>query len=116
MLCAPARGRKDDGPERESGEGSGVAAGVSDPRSHLYLKDVQAHRPAERSRWADAIRAQEEAGAPVAGIWRLFAWKPALAVHLGRLAQEVLRGPSPLPPGFREMIAAFTSARNQCLF
>jgi hypothetical protein len=82
----------------------------------LFLKEILAHRSETRSRWADAIRAQEAAGAPVAGIWRLFAWKPDVAEHLSRLAQAVLRGPSPLPPGFRELIAAFTSARNRCLF
>jgi hypothetical protein len=82
----------------------------------LYWKQIAAHRSEARSRYADAIRASEAAGQPVAGIWRLFAWKPAVAQHLSGLAQEVLRGPSPLSPGFRELIAAFTSARNQCLF
>jgi len=28
----------------------------------------------------------------------------------------VMRGPSPLPPGVRELIAAFTSRRNDCPF
>jgi AhpD family alkylhydroperoxidase len=28
----------------------------------------------------------------------------------------VMRGPSPLPPWQRELIAAFTSKLNQCLF
>jgi len=28
----------------------------------------------------------------------------------------VMRGPSPLSPGLRELIAAFTSRRNDCLF
>jgi len=28
----------------------------------------------------------------------------------------VMRGPSPLSPGMRELIAAFTSARNHCPF
>jgi hypothetical protein len=82
----------------------------------LFLKEILAHRPEVRSRYADAIRASEAAGVPVAGIWRLFAWKPAVAEHLSRLTHEVLRGPSPFPPGFRELIAAFTSARNRCLF
>jgi hypothetical protein len=82
----------------------------------MFLKDVEGRPPEGASRWADAIRHAEAAGAPVAGIWRLFAWRPALAEPLSRLAQEVLRGPSPLSPGFREMIAAFVSARNHCLF
>ena len=82
----------------------------------MFLRDVEARPPEGRNRWADAIRAAEAGGAPVAGIWRLFAWRPALADPLSRLAQEVLRGPSALAPGFREMIAAFVSARNRCLF
>jgi hypothetical protein len=82
----------------------------------MHLKDVEKHRPAPDTRWAAALAAAEAAGTPVAGIWRLFAWKPAMAVHLGGLAHEVLRGPSKLSPGFRELIAAFVSARNRCLF
>ena len=35
---------------------------------------------------------------------------------ISKLVQEVLRGPSPLEPGQREMIAAYTSARNDCTF
>jgi alkylhydroperoxidase family enzyme len=82
----------------------------------MFLKDVLAHRPTDRNRYAEGIRAAEAQGQHVPGIWRLFAWRPALAEHLGRLTQEVLRGPSSLSPGFRELIAAFTSARNHCLF
>ena len=82
----------------------------------MFLKDIEANRPTEKSRYADGIRASEAAGTPVAGIWRLFAWKPALAEPLSRFVQEVLRGPSPLPPGFRELIAAFVSSRNHCVF
>ena len=37
-------------------------------------------------------------------------------VHLERFTHEVMRGPSPLPPGQRELIAALTSKLNQCLF
>lgn len=82
----------------------------------MFLRDLLDHRPQERNRYADSIRAAEAAGQPVPGIWRLFAWRPALGDHLGKLTQEVLRGPSPLSPGQRELIAAFTSARNHCLF
>lgn len=82
----------------------------------MFLKDVEANLPEGRNRYADSIRASEAAGTPVAGIWRLFAWRPALAEHLSRFVQETMRGASPLSPGFRELIAAFTSARNRCLF
>jgi uncharacterized peroxidase-related enzyme len=46
----------------------------------------------------------------------LSAYKPAMTDHLSRFTQELMRGPSPLSPGQRELIAAFTSNRNQCLF
>ena len=82
----------------------------------MFLKDLLAHRPTERSRFADGIAAAEKTGDHVPGIWRLFAWKPALAAPLGQMAQEILRGPSALAPGFRETIAAFVSTRNHCLF
>ncbi len=49
-------------------------------------------------------------------IFHLFAFKPAAARHLMRFTQEVMRGPSPLSAGWRELIAAFTSARNRCPF
>jgi hypothetical protein len=83
----------------------------------MFLKDVLAYRPSERNRWSDAIRQAEQAGAEyVPGIWRLFAWRPDVAAPLSQLAQAVLRGPSPLSPGFRELLAATVSSRNRCLF
>lgn len=84
--------------------------------SRLFLAALHDVRPDVRHRTAEGIRANEAAGLPVPGIWRLFAHRPALADRLGALAQEVLRGPSPLSPGFRELIAAFVSSRNHCLF
>ena len=41
---------------------------------------------------------------------------PAAARHLASFMQEVMRGPSALSPGQRETIAAWTSARNGCVF
>lgn len=49
-------------------------------------------------------------------IWHLFAYLPSATVHLARFTQEILRGPSPLSPGIRELIAAYTSKRNDCPF
>jgi hypothetical protein len=46
----------------------------------------------------------------------LFAFKPDRTQFLSRFTQGVMRGPSPLSPGLRELIAAFTSKRNDCLF
>jgi alkylhydroperoxidase family enzyme len=49
-------------------------------------------------------------------IMHLFAFKMDRTEHLARFTQGVMRGPSPLPPGIRELIAAFTSRRNECPF
>lgn len=41
---------------------------------------------------------------------------PETAKHLNGLAQELLRGPSTLTPGERELIAAYVSSENDCFF
>lgn len=80
----------------------------------IFLPDVEA---ASRERPAGyPIREMEGAGFPVPGIMRLLAFKPEMTQHLDRFTQEAMRAPSPLPPGMRELIAAFTSRGNQCVF
>lgn len=54
------------------------------------------------------------AGIPVPQIMHLFAFKPTRTEHLARVTPDVMRGPSPLLPGERELIAALTSTLNQC--
>jgi len=44
-------------------------------------------------------------------IMHLFAYKPEVTRGLEEFTQAVMRGPSPLSPGLRELIAAFTSRR-----
>jgi len=55
-------------------------------------------------------------GPEIPEILHLFAFKPAVGAALERLTQAVMRGPSPLSPGLRELIAAFTSQQNRCPF
>ncbi len=62
------------------------------------------------------IEMMRKSGAAVPPIFYLFAFKPAATGHLSRFTQEVMRGPSPLSPGIRELIAAFTSYENHCPF
>jgi uncharacterized peroxidase-related enzyme len=50
------------------------------------------------------------------GITGGFAFRPATAGPLRELAEVLLRGPSTLTSGEREMIAAFVSAGNDCDF
>ncbi|MET9338985.1 peroxidase-related enzyme [Nonomuraea sp. NPDC003804] len=50
------------------------------------------------------------------GILSLFAFRPETARPLSELAEVLLRGPSTLTRGERELIAAYVSALNDCQF
>ncbi|WP_372634896.1 carboxymuconolactone decarboxylase family protein [Fodinibius sp.] len=50
------------------------------------------------------------------GIVGLFHFRPDTAKPLCELAETLLRGPSPLSSGEREMIASYVSYRNNCHF
>ena len=80
----------------------------------MFLKDVESHDGGGPR--AEAIKQMRAAGVPVPQIMHLFAFKPERTKHLERFTQDVMRGPSPLLPGQRELIAALTSKLNQCLF
>ena len=80
----------------------------------MYLPDVE--HAARDGPFAERIAAVQAQGLPVPQIWHLFAFKPDVTGHLAAFTQEVMRGPSPLSAGFRELIAAFTSRRNDCPF
>lgn len=80
----------------------------------MYLPAVEAHEPTgPRKEMFDRLRA---AKSPIPQIQHLFAFKPDRTEFLSRFTQGVMRGPSPLSPGIRELIAAFTSRRNDCPF
>ena len=80
----------------------------------MFLPDVE-NNP-KPSAWADSIRALQADGKEYPQIWHLFAFQPDATQHLARFTQEVMRGPAPISPGMRELIAAFTSVGNQCPF
>jgi uncharacterized peroxidase-related enzyme len=50
------------------------------------------------------------------GIVGLLAFKPETAATISAFTQQLLRGPSSLTPGERELIAAVVSRRNECQF
>ena len=80
----------------------------------MFLRDVEQHEdPGPRGH---TIQEMKAAGIPVPQILHLFAYKPGRTRHLAAFTQEVMRGESPLTPGQRELIAAFTSERNHCPF
>jgi len=66
--------------------------------------------------YQDAIRALQAAAGEYPQIWHLFAYRPSATEHLARFTQEIMRGPAPISPGIRELIAAYTSYRNDCPF
>ena len=80
----------------------------------MFLPDVEANP--QPSGYRDAITQMQGAGAEYPQIWHLFAYLPEATEHLARFTQAVLRGPAPIAPGMRELIAAHTSKRNDCPF
>lgn len=80
----------------------------------MFLEEVEDKKV--EGEIGERMKAMREAGAPVPQIWHLFAFKPKVTTHLAQFTQEVMRGPSPLSAGMRELIAAFTSRRNECPF
>ena len=81
---------------------------------NMFLHDVERHEdPGPRG---DAIRAMRSEGLEVPQILHLLAYKTDRTEHLARFTQAVMRGPGPLEPGMRELIAAYTSVRNHCPF
>jgi alkylhydroperoxidase family enzyme len=80
----------------------------------MYLTGVEQHDG--EGRYADTIRQLRGLAVPVPQIMHLFAFKPDRTEHLAEFTHGVMRGPSPLAPGLRELIAAFTSRRNACPF
>jgi hypothetical protein len=81
----------------------------------MFLPGIEKN-PSASGPCARQIKAMQAAGVEVPQILHLFAFKPELGVHLERFAEAAMRGPSPLSAGQRELIAAFTSKRNQCPF
>jgi uncharacterized peroxidase-related enzyme len=80
----------------------------------MFLPEVQGNP--QPSRYLDLIRTCQNTGRETWNIWYLFAFRPEATQHLARFTQEILRGPSPLSPALRELIAAYTSRLNECEF
>ena len=80
----------------------------------MFLPEVE--RNPKPSGQADVIRLMQTTNAEYPQILHLFAYKPEATQHLTRFTREVMRGDSSLSDGFRELIAAYTSAENHCLF
>jgi alkylhydroperoxidase family enzyme len=81
----------------------------------MFLPEVEG-KPDPKSAYVPMIEQLKALGAPVSQIFYLFAFKPDRTRFLEGFTQGVMRGPSPLSPGLRELIAAFTSRQNDCPF
>ena len=84
------------------------------PMEPMFLRDVEAAE--SRSPFTDLIRIARGDGVEYPQIWHMFAFKPEATKHLERFTQAIMREPGPISPGLRELIAAYTSARNECPF
>lgn len=80
----------------------------------MYLKEIES-RPAEGMSGI-ALNKLRDDGEAIPEILHLFRFKTRNTNHLVRFTEEVMRGPSPLSPGLRELIGAFFSKKNQCSF
>jgi hypothetical protein len=81
----------------------------------MFLRDVEQNL--QPSPHTDLIRMMHANGAEYPQIWHLFAFQPDATGHLGKFTHEIMRGEAaPISPGMRELIAAFTSHRNNCPF
>lgn len=81
----------------------------------MFLPGVES-KPHPDAPYTALIRAAQAGGREYPQIWHLFAFKPHATQYLAQFTQEILRGEAPLSPGFRELIAARTSGRNDCPF
>ena len=80
----------------------------------MFLPGVETNPQAGPFR--NAIETMSSAGKEYPQIWHMFAFLPRATEHLARFTQEIMREPAPLSPGIRELIAAYTSYRNDCPF
>ena len=80
----------------------------------MFLKEVES-RPA-LGVMKVAFKKIREAGHAIPEIMHLFRFKKRSTSHLVRFTEQVMRGPSPLSRGMRELIGAYVSSRSQCSF
>jgi uncharacterized peroxidase-related enzyme len=80
----------------------------------MFLKEIESRPP--QGMMKIAFSKLREAGHAVPEIMHLFRFKKRSTDHLVRFTEEVMRGPSPLSRGMRELIGAYVSNRNQCDF
>jgi len=83
--------------------------------AEIFLPDLETNRK-PGGHYAKSIDSLRSAGREIPGIMHLLAFKSKATDFLNQFTQEVMRGESPLSPGFRELIATVTSEGNDCAF
>jgi AhpD family alkylhydroperoxidase len=68
------------------------------------------------SHYLNLIQTGQNTGPETWNIWYLFSFRPEMTQHLAGFTQEVMREPSSLSPGLRELIASYISYVNECEF
>ena len=81
---------------------------------HMFLPGVE-HNP-QPGPYYDSLQTMRGSGMEYPQIWHLFAFRPQATGHLAKFTEEIMRGPAPIEPGLRELIAAYTSRLNNCQF
>src|SRR5262245_34574752 len=81
------------------------SGGVRQSMKPMFLPGLE-HNP-QPGAYRDAIEMIQSTGAEYPQIWHMFAFRPEATQHLARFTQEILRGPAPMSPGIRELIAAY---------
>jgi uncharacterized peroxidase-related enzyme len=84
------------------------------PMKPMFLPGVE--QDGQPGPYRDMVRMMQEAGSEYPQIWHMFAFWPRATEHLARFTQEIMREEGPISPGIRELIAAYTSYRNDCPF
>lgn len=80
----------------------------------MFLKEVEQHKGDDN--YTRAIEMMKRAGPEYPQILHMFSFRMKATAHLERFTQEIMREASPLSPGIRELIAAYTSSLNHCPF
>lgn len=84
------------------------------PMKPMFLPEVEGNP--QPGAWRNSIETMRQAGKEYPQIWHLFAFRSEATSHLARFTQEMMREEAPLSAGLRELIAAYTSYRNDCPF
>jgi len=80
----------------------------------MFLKEIESRRAAALT--GIAFRTLRQSGEAIPEILHLFRFKRRSTNHLVRFTEQVMRGPSPLSIGLRELIGAYVSRCTRCAF